>query len=299
MADNQDNLKPKINQTNQNDQASQFPGAESLDNNNPEPVDMKLPGEESQGSNQANFKPKRSFKPSKKLSIIIASILGLLLLAAAAWFLVSSKDQSDQASSDQQGQQSAEKIEPNPASASVGQAELSQSYTNDFLRLTFNYPTGWEVNDVNDVMTVKSPTFLYKLADGSKKDGFFKVYIRKQASKDDGKYLGRGYAVNASEKISYSQPQTGQKTETFLSDFGLDSADNFAYFVVQGTFELKKGDSLGPNYASEPEAYLITGGFASDGQEDGLATNSVTADSYKSEQTYITAVEIVKSLQLK
>ena len=95
------------------------------------------------------------------------------------------------------------------------------------------------------------------------------------------------------------EPASNQRKDTFLTNFGLDVPDNFAFFIVQGNFDLKKGDTLGPDFAKEIDAYLISGGFSSSDQTDNLATNTISLADYSNYQEYKTAIEIVKSLNLK
>ncbi|MBW3569146.1 hypothetical protein KY385_03405 [Candidatus Parcubacteria bacterium] len=280
----------------QPDQNQQFPGADLSKDNPPTRQQMELPGDGEYNSPAAKFRPKKSFL-SKKVWIWSAILALVLLIGGLAWVFVPSKEQS-QSSPEQNNQEPAKNSQTQGDGDNLPSQELTQSHTNDFLRLTLKYPKGWQISDENDVILLKSPVFSYQLADGPK-EGFFKIYIKQQATPADGKYLGRGYAAAPSKKITYIDPQPGQRSDTFLTDFGLDSPDNFAYFVIQGNFELKKGETLGPKFAREPDAFLIAGGFASADSEAPLDTELLAVDSYASEQAYKTAIDIVKSLQLK
>jgi hypothetical protein len=227
---------------------------------------------------------------------LIMLLLGIILVGggvAAAWKLIPSK--KDDSQNNQSQQPPAEEPQTNQG---IGDTALSETYKSDFLRLEFKYPGSWKVSEENSALTVKSPNFDFQDKTGMQTNGYFKVYIKRGTSDNDGKYLGNGYAVKPSEKFTYSEPATGQRTDTFLTDFGLETPDNFAYFVVQGNFNLKKGDTLGPKFANEPDSFLIAGGFAGGEQKDGLATQLLPLDSYKQDKAYITALEIVKTLQL-
>jgi hypothetical protein len=256
---------------------------------------MRLPDEISRKKINPSNKTKNIFKQPPKLLLIVL----VLLIIAAAWFLVPSKDGDNQLaepSNEPQQKQSAPQTTAN--AASLGDLQLTETYKNDFLRLSFNHPKAWGVKDEQDVVLLSSPVFSYKTVDGSDKQGFFKIYIKQSSTPTDGKYLGRGIVISQSEKIAYSQPEPSQRTETYITPFGLDGVDNFAYFVVQGNFNLAEGDSLGPKFASETDAFLIAGGFSSEDQKDPLGMNRLSPDSYKNEQAYKSAVEIIKSLKL-
>lgn len=242
----------------------------------------------------------QSARPPKSLIVrrLIMLLLALLLIGGigvGAWKLIPSKDDASKSSSGQKPDQQSQ----DQSAAGSTDNSLSQTYTSDFLRLNFNYPGSWKVTEDNNAITVKSSKVNYMLSDGSETEGYFKIYIKKGASDSDGNYLGKGYAIAPSEKISYSQPAPGQRKETYLTNFGLDTPDNFSYFIMQGNFNLKKGDTLGPKFASEPDSFLVAGGFATDQDKDGLATQILSADSFAQNQVYLTALEIVKSLQLK
>ena len=55
----------------------------------------------------------------------------------------------------------------------------------------------------------------------------------------------------------------------------IGNADNFAYFLVAGNFNLKKGDSLGPSYGKEANTFLVTGGYSARDLTDDFATNQI------------------------
>lgn len=267
----------------------------NYDENYVENDQMNLPGED-QHQPAPQFKTKKSKKIPKKILFVLGLVLFAIAIGFAVWKLVPSKNET---SNSTQPEQSTEQTAQSSNSNGLGDASLTEEYKSDFLRISFKHPSSWTVSEVNDAILVKSPDFKYEQNNGMEKDGFFKIYIKKGATDSDGKYLGRGYALASSEKITYSEPATGQRAETFLTDFGLDTPDNFAYFVAQGNFDLKKGDTLGPDFASEMDAYLITGGFSSSDQTESLATNILSVNEYKTNEAYKTAVEIIKTLKLK
>lgn len=281
---------------NQKKQDQQFPGVDFSEDNLVDKQAMELPG--AQESHMKNPKQKKTFKLSKKIVFFFIAVL-LLTLIALAWIFIPPKDQAGQ-NKPAENQQPVNSEQLTQQTNKDGlSAELSESYTNDFLRITFKYPKSWKITDENDIIMAKSPISSYKLKDGTDKEGFFKFYIKKQAKPDDGKYLGQGYAVDASQKISYTQPQTGQRPTTFLTNFGLNTPDNFAYFIIQGNYNLKKGETLGPNYANEVDDFLISGGFGTVEKQKPLETDLLALDSFADNQEYKTAIEIVKSLQIK
>jgi len=280
-------------QQNQTDEIDQ----PELDDQYIDDEQMTLPGDEERDQQSPNFKPKKTKKFPKKALFMLGIGLLILAIGVGLWKLIPSKD--DSSSQSQPPVQTNTEQDNSSQQSGLGVEALDKEYTSDFLRISLKYPSSWTVNEVDDAITVKSPNFKHRQNNGMEKDGFFKIYIRKGATDSDGKYLGKGYAVANSEKIKYSDPATGQRPETFLTDFGLETPDNFAYFIVQGNFDLEKGETLGPNYAKEIDAYLITGGFSSSDLTDNMATNLLALSEYKSNNAYLTAVEIIKSLKIK
>lgn len=252
----------------------------------------------SMGSDRIEKAPKKVIL--KRLAYLLVAIIILAAAGIVAWKLVPAKQsgQKPSAAASEQNQNTSED-QADAVALALGNTNLTETYTSDTLRLEFKHPPGWKVAEQANALMIKSPAFDLADRNGSVASTYFKIYIKQGANGTDGKYLGRGYAVAPSEKLTYANPAVGQRKTTFLTDFGLDTSDNFAYFVVQGNFNLEKGDTLGPKFASETEAFLLSGGFASEQEKDNLQTRLITTDSYKQNLAYQTAVEIVKTLQLK
>lgn len=237
---------------------------------------------------------KRSEPRNKKKYFILFLVLILVLGAGfAIWkFFINRSDQpSAQLSPATENQVKT----PSEDSASAP----TQEYTSDSLMIDFKYPTGWKVKESSDSLTVSSPETEVATAEGDSVTAEFKLMIKQGADRSDSEYLGRGFALKKSSPLKYSDPATGQRKKTFITDFGLDSSDNFAYFVVEGNFELEKDETLGPDFAKEADAILVSGGFytkGSGGENKLVATDSET---YISNEFYKAAVEIVKTLQLR
>ncbi len=165
--------------------------------------------------------------------------------------------------------------------------------------IDFKYPTGWKVNEDTGEITVTSPKTKIEDFGGENIETEFKILIKQGADQSDSEYLGRGFAVTKSMPVKYSDPAAGQRKKSFITDFGLDSSDNFAYFVLQGNFELEKDETLGPDFAKEADAILISGGFYGEDSEDKTKLVYLDPEVYQANETYLTAVEIVKTLRLR
>ncbi len=181
----------------------------------------------------------------------------------------------------------------------VPEATNTESYTSSPYRITFSYPKTWTVTEANDNgIRVESKKFSYTKSDGSATTGNFRIYIRKGARDEDGSIIGKGVAITSSEKLKYDKPTPSQRKETNLSQFGINTPDNFAFFLIAGNYELKKGDTLGPDYGKEAETIIIAGGYSGDDHKDDLATNTVPTDWFKTTNAYKQAMAILQSLEI-
>lgn len=237
-------------------------------------------------------------KPSKKQKITYAAlfILLLIILGFAAYKLGSRKPAVDNPGSNAEQQatsQSSEKDVPDVAE--------TKDFENGFLGLKLTYPANWTAveDDNRTELRLESPEFNYQTASTGAVDGYFRIYIRRGARDVDGQYIGSGYAIQQSQKLVYSNPAEGQRADTLLTLFGIDTPDNFGFFMIAGNYNLNQGDTLGPDYGKEAETYIIAGGFSSKTLEDDMATNPVSPELVQTSNAYKQAIKILESIQVR
>lgn len=248
-----------------------------------------------------DFQSNHDKKGFSKQKIIIV-IVGLVVLLAIGFGLALITSSGSEAPNKIPDQSSSNKQSPSSSSANddVPAVQTTKKFKSDFPRIEFTYPENWNVKAERDEegVRVESPEFDYQSINGNKIKGHFRIYIRQGARQVDSKYIGRGIASLPSQKLSYTEPPAGQRPETNLSFFGIDSSDHFAFFLIAGNFSLQKGESLGPEYGTEPETYIITGGYTTNELTDDLATNPVPLEYFGQTNAYKQAIEIIKSLKL-
>lgn len=237
-------------------------------------------------------------KSKKRFLLIPLVVIVIAALAFAGWKFFGSKKPADKPATS-----SAPSLQTEPAEETnkdIPDAAETKEYESGFLGVKLTHPTTWTATEAEDTNSVRleSPTFAYQTLKGQV-TGNFRIYIRKTAREVDGKYIGRGYAIAPSEKLTYTKPALGQRAETSLTLFGLDTPDNFAFFMIAGNYNLKKGDTLGPDYGKEAETYIIAGGYSSKELKDDLATHPVAIEMPKTSNAYKQAIDILKSLQLR
>jgi len=259
------------------------------------PVD--LPGEE-RAAPKPSFRRKRSFMEKMRKPLIGLAVIILIVAAGFGGWKLYSQLSSNQPANAPAAQTSQVATATQTDTGDVPEAANTETFKADVLRIEFMYPKSWKVTETEGGLRIESQEFNYKTARQEEVKGYFRIYIRKGARPADGKYIGRGLATKPSEKITYTNPEVGQRSETLLSSFGLDEPDNFAFFLLAGNFELKKGDTLGPDYGREIDTYIIGGGFSSQMLADDLATYPMPPD-YAQSRAYTQAINIVKSLKLK
>lgn len=255
---------------------------------------MDLPGNSEQPLPHLKSSQNKKIRPKRVLYVII-----LVVVAAALFAFVTYKNrQVDQADSLPVG--TTPTVTENESSdfSDVPQVAETKVFKSGRPRLELTYPTSWQISENDGGIKLESKEFTYKSTTGEQIKGNFRIYIRQGARSEDSDFIGRGLAIKASEQIDYDDPVVGQRTTTNLSFFGLDSTDHFAYFFVAGNFSLDVGQSLGPDFGKEPEAYVITGGYSSAQLTKDMETNKVPLDYFQTTRAYDQAVNIVKSLKL-
>jgi hypothetical protein len=257
---------------------------------------LELPGEPSR--NPMPRPPKQRRLVRKKWLVAGVGVISLIGLGAGAWSLWGRNPQSAQPSTNQEAVVSSEEPETVAASSDVAEATEQETFKTDHPRVEFRYPTSWTVTESDNGVRIESPDFTYQTIDGETVTGYFRIYIRQGARSADSTYIGRGIAVQPSEKLVYSEPAPGQRPETNLTQFGLDTPDHFAYFFIAGNYALQQGETLGPGYGKEAETYIIAGGYSSKELADDLATHKVSLEYYQQTNAYRQAVDIIKSLKV-
>lgn len=233
-------------------------------------------------------------KRSKKLLIVM--LLGLIILLGGIYVL---SNENKKKSITQNKSNNISQTTVVPAKKDVNDITETKIFENGFLGIKLTIPVSWNSTETeNNGVRIESPEFRYKTLTKGEVMGNFRINIRMSARVQDSKYIGRGYATQPSENLIYSKPALGQRANTFLTKFGLDTPDNFAYFLIAGNYNLTKGDTLGPDYGKEPDTYIISGGFSSKDLTDDFATNQVSIDFTKTSNAYKQAVDILKTLQL-
>jgi hypothetical protein len=244
------------------------------------------------------YRPANALKPRRKIPVKLLITLFILVLLAgsgfAVWKFMVSKPKAKPATQAPVTITQTEQI-----AEDVPDADSTETYNSEALSVSFKYPKHWKVTEADKGIRVESPEFTYPAVQQGSTQGIFRVYIRQGAREIDGKYIGDGVAIKPSEKLTYTQPAIGQRTETLLSSFGFNSTDIFSFFLIAGNFQLNTGDTLGPDYGKEADTYIVAGGYTTTTAIDELGMQSVAIDYYDTTNAYKQALAIIASVQLK
>lgn len=247
-------------------------------------------------SERSAYTPSTAKKPRKSLKlplILIATVVILSIAGLAVWKFVLNKPKPVTVNS-------TAKVDTTPKVATdVPVAPATEKYESTALDVSFKYPKTWKATEAAGGIRIESPEFTYRAVNLGDVKGNFRVYIRQGSRSIDGSYIGKGIAIKPSEKLVYTQPAIGQREDTLLSFFGSETFENFSFFMIAGNFQLNMGDTLGPDYGKEPDAYIIAGGYSTPAAIDDLATRPVTLEYYATTNAYKQAIAIIASLQLK
>lgn len=237
-------------------------------------------------------KDKKTLKTIGKVLVILLLLIGI---GFGVYTLFLKKDPTPQPT-----QTTPTTTEQTPVTKDdVPEATTTKQYENGPMGLKLTYPDTWKVTETADRgVRLESPNFTYATINKGDVAGNFRIYIRKGARAVDGAVIGRGVAIQPSEKLVYSQPAPDQRKDTLLSLFGLDTKDNFGFFLIAGNFQLNAGDTLGPDYGKEPDAFIVGGGYSSPDLTDDMATHTVAISTIPTSKAYAQAVDILKTLQL-
>lgn len=265
-------------------------------------VDMTLPPDNDKSNQMGNGLPYGAStfvthsKPKSRKKLYISLVIAVILLfALTMWLLIINQPNKTQEIANETANEPTV-VEP---PKDIPDAGSLTEHSNGFLGLKLTHPDSWTATDADNGLRIQSPEFKYQSMSGGEITGYFRIYIRKGARTQDGKYIGRGIAIEPSQKLTYTNPSPGQRSETNLSLFGLDDSSNYGFFMIAGNFNLNKGDTLGPKFGQEPDTYIISGGYSDDSLTDDMATNPVSPQLIKTSNAYSQAVEIIKSLNLR
>jgi hypothetical protein len=182
--------------------------------------------------------PKRRKHQWPKIFLIT---LGILLLAGAVYWKFGQDKSKPTPSSNATTSQSQKAPTP--------QANVpTKAYTSANFSLSFNYPQTWTVTDSgNGQLTVVSPATSLTDSSGQNITGQITMTIRQKGQGLTAFDKGNGTAVLDSQKVSYSNPTSSQRAQTYLTYVQFPATTTMGALdaiYITGDFGYQKGQAV-------------------------------------------------------
>lgn len=182
-------------------------------------------------------------------------------------------------------------------------ATPTKQYTSEALGLSFNYPQNWAVSEQNGVLTAKSPTVQLYGANGKKVNGQIVFNIAPMGQNLNNFAAGNATAVIDSQKISYTNPGSTQRAQTYLSylQYAKTTTSNALDAIyVTGDFGYQKGQAI-PQVDAAKLDPMVQVTFAACGSQasdcaNGASTTNVDASAWQSNSLNKTVTTLIESL---
>ncbi len=174
-------------------------------------------------------------------------------------------------------------------------------YDSTAYSIGMDYPNSWAVSDTTEKLTVTSPSMKMSTP-GGQINGHVIIAVQNQQTALSGFPTAGALASLASDKLTYKQPTSVQRAQTYLSYLGFSSANTINALYLTGDAGYQQGQSI-------PLADVIKGNplvsvtFASC-SDSVCAKNStqtplvLQADSWKNAQFKSAILNILESLTI-
>jgi hypothetical protein len=120
----------------------------------------------------------------------------------------------------------------------------TRSYTSTNYSLSFNYPANWIVSDTASKLTITSPAMKLKSAVGANVNAHVVVTIENQQTSIAGYPSTGAIAAIASNDMSYAQPSSIQRAQTYVSYLSYTEASGLDEIYVTGDNGYQQGQQV-------------------------------------------------------
>ena len=176
----------------------------------------------------------------------------------------------------------------------------TKHYDSDTYTLGFDYPQTWDVSDTAAKLTVTSPAASLTTVDGKTVDAHVLVTFQNPQTTIAGYPTTGAIASLASDKLTYKQPTSVQRAQTYLSYLGYASASSLDALYVTGDNGYQQGQQIPMSDVVKGNP-LISVTFVTCGTTGcGAAATAVTvqADAWKSSVLSQQVTNLLQSIQL-
>jgi hypothetical protein len=244
-----------------------------------------------------NLLPASAPKPKKKRKwwLILLAVVLLAAIGTVVYLVTTKKAATPATKSTATEHTSTAKTTPEADTTKVA----TKKYDSATYTLSFAYPENWVVSDTAAKLTITSPVVQLTPAAGSATSAHVVVTIQNPQASIPGYPAGGALAALASEKLTYAQPTSVQRAQTYLSYLGYKATGLDALYIT-GDNGYQQGQTIPMSDVAKSNP-LISITFATCGAAD-CSTGTVTqmaldAAAWQKSATATQVTELLKSLQ--
>jgi hypothetical protein len=262
-----------------------------------------LPSEDPAGifsHNESEIKAKKAGRNWRKIVTIAAIVLLNTALLAGSGYFYKKTSAIKLVSKPSVAAAPAATPDPTPKVTQSSPDSKLLHYTSKPLKVEFDYPVDWRIQSSadNKWASLTSPDFDFTDSTGKADRG--KISMRIES---DPNYFGfiadSDTATIASQKLTYANPVSGQRKDTYVSFASYeDSATGFQFAFVSGNLFYNKGAQLNTkNYVSiNPHVSLYVDNCHQGCQ--ALSAASIDLKTWQTEPEMLKAQDLIKSLRI-
>lgn len=183
--------------------------------------------------------PHAEYRSRRRWPALLAVVV-ILALAAAGSFWFGSREAVKQ-----QDARKPQHINSRQRTNLVGSGTAqTKHYDSSNYTLSFYYPAAWTVSDTSTKLTVTSPATWLKSAADASVDVHAVVVIQNQQTSMPGFPSGGAVAALESDKLTYKQPSSIQRAQTYLSYLSYTRPDDLDALYVTGDNGYQQGQAI-------------------------------------------------------
>lgn len=247
-------------------------------------------------------KPAPAAVPKRKKHRFLTFLLVLVLIAAAAygayWF--GSKQAAKNQPAATKTKQAPKKTTPSKAAQKTAPGVPTKHYDSPAYTLSLDYPQTWTLSDTASKLTVVSPAVSLATTKGTINGHVVVTFLNKQTA--IGGYPQNGAVASLeSKKLTYKQPTSIQRAQTYLSYLGYTSQSGLDALYITGDNGYQAGQTIPMSdvILGDPLISVTFESCTSDDCSTGTpAMLTLQASKWQSDPLNMQVETLLKSIQL-
>jgi hypothetical protein len=243
-----------------------------------------------QENDSSSVRPQTIYKPKRLWPRIVITLLILVVAAMGSYWFgnhEANKQVVRKSTTDQQSK--------------VAQTVVTtKHYDSNNYTLGFDYPSNWVVSDNTTKLTVVSPATELVTATGAKTSAHVIVTIQNQQTSISGFPSGGATAALTSDHLTYTQPSTVQRAQTYVSYLTYGAVNELDALYITGDSGYQQGQQIPMSDIVQGDP-LISVSFEScsnDSCADGKAV-SLRASTWQTTASSKDVISLIESIVLQ